>query len=135
MGTVLFGQPPGRNDPSLVCHQEGRIMRTGPFDTVTRHAGAAVSRRTSLLSLGGAAMLAGASASGISVAKKKNKGNTCKDKEKKRCNNDAQACRNTVATYCAIAECDPANALALQACCDTCSVDGFITCQIALTQS
>lgn len=103
-------------------------MRTGPFDTVTRHAGAAVSRRTSLLTLGVAPFAAAATRPDISSAKKKS-GIDCKKKEKQRCTNDAAACRATVtavfcpgrADYCA----------KVLPSCDECTADGFLAGLIA----
>jgi hypothetical protein len=91
---------------------------------------AALSRRASLLTLGGAALAASVTNAGVSEAKKK--GKDCKKKEKQRCSNDAAACINT---FLAVCELTPPECAALQACCDECSSDGVLTCLLAASAS
>jgi hypothetical protein len=107
-------------------------MSTSAFETLTRQAADAVSRRSSLLTLGGAAVAAGVTNTGVSDAKKK-KGKDCKKKEKQRCNNDAAACKATIQPLCDPG--DPASCLEAQACCEECSADGFLTCLLAASAS
>jgi hypothetical protein len=107
-------------------------MSMSAFDAFTREAAAGVSRRGSLLTLGGAALAAGVTNAGVSEAKKK-KGKVCKKKEKQRCNNDAAACKTTLQPLCDPG--DPAACLQAQACCEECSADGILTCLLAATAS
>jgi hypothetical protein len=104
----------------------GAFMNSQALETATRRAAAAVSRRSSFLTLGGAALAATMARPDIGEAKKK--GKNCKKKEKQRCNNDTDACISTLTTACmgdatCIAELTP--------CCETCSANGFLTCFIA----
>jgi hypothetical protein len=103
-------------------------MITQAFESVTRQAAAAVSRRTSLLTLGGAALAASIATPDVSEAKK---GKDCKKKEKQRCSKDAAACKTTVIDVC---EDEAACLAALTPCCDECSANGFFTCFIAANQ-
>ncbi|MDQ2652254.1 MAG: hypothetical protein M3Z20_04330 [Chloroflexota bacterium] len=103
-------------------------MNTQTFDAVTRRAAEGISRRRSLLTLGGAAAAATIARPSASEAKKK-KGKNCKKKEKQRCNKDAAACKTTILVLCDPA--DPATCTMLQNCCDGCSASTFITCLIA----
>jgi hypothetical protein len=107
-------------------------MSTSAFDAVTRTAAAGVSRRRSLLTLGGAALAAGVTNAGVSEAKKK-KGKDCKKKEKQRCTNDAAACKTSIQPLCDPG--DPAGCLQAQACCEECSADGFLTCLLIASAS
>ena len=103
-------------------------MSIKAFVTVTHRPVEGISRRRSLLTLGGAAVGVTLARPAVSEAKKKG---TCKKKEQQRCNIDAAACRVTV-----LAEClppDSAQCIALQDCCDTCSANGFMTCLSAIT--
>lgn len=104
-------------------------MNMHAFDAVSRCAAEGISRRRSLLTLGGAAVAATIARPSASDAKKK--GNKCKKKEQQRCKNDAAACKTTV-----LALCDPPGTpecIVLQNCCDSCSASGFITCLAAAT--
>jgi hypothetical protein len=102
-------------------------MSAEAFQTMTQRAAAAVSRRASLLSLGGAAVAATLAAPSVGEAKKKS-GNKCKKKEKNRCNNDTDACEATLTTACMG---DTDCITLLTPCCETCSANGFLTCFIA----
>jgi hypothetical protein len=105
------------------------MMSTQMFDTVTRRV-AGLSRRRSLLSLGGAALAATVTSPRLSAAKKKNKkGADCKQKEKQRCSKDAAACKATITPLCSPD--NPAACLAVQACCEECSANGLVTCFLA----
>ena len=98
-------------------------MSIKAFDTVTHRALEGISRRRSLLTLGGAAVGVTIAKPTIGEAKKKG---TFKKKEQQRCSNDAAACRATVLVVCQPPDSD--RCLALQDCCDTCSANGFATC-------
>jgi hypothetical protein len=100
-------------------------MSAHTVDTVARHAAAAITRRHSLLTLGGAALAAAVARPTFSEAKKKVR-KDCQKKEKQRCGKDTAACLNTVAVVCGTPDC-----VALQACCATCSANGFLACFLA----
>lgn len=97
--------------------------------TMRTQAFAAVTRRTSLLTLGGAGLAASLAMPQLGDAKKK-KGKDCKKKEKQRCSSDAAACKQTVAIACQ----DPAGCFEESLCCEECSASGFLTCLIAASQ-
>jgi hypothetical protein len=101
-------------------------MRTQAFDAITRRAATGVSRRGSLLTLGGAALAATLAGPQLGVAKKK-KGKDCKKKEKQRCNNDIAACRSTVLINCE----EPDGCPEALLCCEDCSASGLLACIIA----
>lgn len=98
-------------------------MSKHAVDTVARHAAVAISRRRSLRTLGGAALAAAMANPAASEAKKKVR-KDCQKKEKQRCNKDAAACRNTLLATCG----GTPDCVALQACCTTCSANGFLSC-------
>lgn len=118
-------------------------MTTPTIDALALHA-ARLSRRRSLLTLGGAAMaLTAAAAVEPGYARKKNKnknkngrkgkGANCQKLEEERCANDTAACKATLQPLCNednVAEC-----LAIQACCEQCSAGGFLTCLLAAQQA
>jgi hypothetical protein len=107
-------------------------MSMRAFESVTRQAAAAVSRRASLVTLGGAALAAVATKPGVSEAKKKKSGNASKKKAKQRCSRDAAVCKAELPAACnGIAEC----VALLTPCCETCSAGGFVTCLVAAQQS
>jgi hypothetical protein len=110
--------------------QEGKSMNSRAFETLTRRTAEGISRRSSLLTLGGAALAATMATPDVGQAKKNKKksGDKCKDKEKKRCNNDAADCKDTIQPLCDPA--DPGTCLILQNCCDECSANGFLECLI-----
>jgi hypothetical protein len=98
---------------------------------MARDAVESASRRISLLTLGAAVLAAGAAANaGVTEAKKK--GKKCGQKEKQRCSNDAESCKASLVPTCQ--QVDPERCIALQACCDQCSANGFLTCVAALNQ-
>ena len=100
-------------------------MISTTFDAVARRAAESVSRRASLLTLGGAALAATAAAPGVSLAKKGKKcGKKTKKQEQKRCKRDAAACRKAI--QCEGEE--PSPCIRLRACCETCSAGGFAEC-------
>jgi hypothetical protein len=102
-------------------------MGTETFEALAQGVATVASRRSSLLTLGGAALAAAASQSGIGEAKKKS-GNKCKKKEKNRCNNDAAAC---IATAQATGTCDATCIAQITPCCETCSANDFLVCLLA----
>jgi hypothetical protein len=102
-------------------------MNSQVLESVTRRAAAAVSRRSSLVTLGGTALAASLAMPGVSEAKKK-KGKDCKKKEKQRCSNDTADC---IATLQATPSCDATCVALLTPCCETCSANGFLTCFLA----
>jgi hypothetical protein len=105
-------------------------MSSPAFETITRLA-AAARERGSLRALGGTTLAETATTAGVSAAKKKKKkGKDCKKKEKQRCNNDAAACKPTLAAICGLT---PAECFAAQLCCNECSADRFLTCLLAVT--
>jgi hypothetical protein len=111
-------------------------MRTWNFAPFTRRPAEGVSRRTSLLTIGGAALAATSAVAamahpGVSAAKKKSS-DKCKKNEQQRCANDAAACRSTQLAYC---EGNTDCAALLNPCCDACSVNGFFTCYIEVLTS
>ena len=105
-------------------------MNTYALDTISRRAAEAISRRRSLLAVTGAAL-------GVTMARPLSSeakgGNSCKKKAKKQCANDATACKTSV-----LALCDQPGSpqcAGLQACCDSCSAAGFMTCLIQLQEA
>jgi hypothetical protein len=122
-------------------------MTTPAIDALARQA-ARLSRRRSLLTLGGAVLAAttATAVEPVSARKHKNKrnnkkngknggkgnGGDCQKKEQQRCSNDAAACKAAVQPLCNadnIEEC-----LAIQTCCEECSAGGFLTCLLATQQ-
>lgn len=105
-------------------------MSTHRIDGIARTAATRLSRRSSLLTLGGAALAAPLATQRLGEAKKK-KGKDCKKKEKQRCNNDAAACLDTLTLAC---EGDPECVAQFGVCCDACSASGFLACFVAASQ-
>jgi hypothetical protein len=104
-------------------------MNSTAFDILTRFMAEGISRRSSLRTLGGAALAATMASPDVGAAKKKKKnGDKGKDKEKKRCSKDAAACKDTIQPLCDPA--DPATCLIIQNCCEECSANGFLECLI-----
>ena len=101
-------------------------MKSQAFADLTRQAAAAISRRGSLAALSGAALAAAATRPDVSEAKKG--GQSCGKKQKKKCKNDAAACKNTLIGGC---QGDQECIATLTPCCETCSANGFLTCFIA----
>jgi hypothetical protein len=116
---------------AAVCRFGGRFavrrrtsMNAQTFESLTRRA-AAVSRRASLATLGGAAMTAASSR--VSEAKKG--GQSCGKKQKKKCNQNKSDCTAEVVVACnGSSDC----VTALTPCCDECFSAGFLTCFAAL---
>jgi hypothetical protein len=100
-------------------------MTSEAFESLTRRAAAAISRRGSLAVLGGTA-LAAASRPEVSDAKKG--GQSRGKKQKKKCKNDAAACKNTLIVGC---QGDQECITTLTPCRDTCRENGFLTCLLA----
>ena len=101
-------------------------MNSQAFETRTREVGGAVSRRTSLLTLGGAALTAVAHPSVSAAKNKKNKsGGTCKKKLTQRCNLNKTQCTSTVTTFC---NGDASCIAKLTPCCDECFSNEFLVC-------
>jgi hypothetical protein len=103
-------------------------MRTWTLSPFTRQAAEAVSRRASLATLGGASLAAVRPDISAAENKKKKSGSDCKKKEKQRCANEAATCKPSVLANC---ELEPVQCLAVAACCDECSANGYWTCVLA----
>jgi hypothetical protein len=73
-------------------------MNANAFDAFTRRTAAAVSRRKSLLTIGGAALGATVAAPFLAEADLKKK--ECKKKCKKKCKNQVEQCENEVRQLC-----------------------------------
>jgi hypothetical protein len=96
-------------------------------DRLFQRATAAVTRRSSLRALGGAALAATTVALPDRVAaRKKRKGKTCQDRERQRCANDADACKATALGNCPVqGTCGYA-----LICCEECTATGFYRCAL-----
>lgn len=99
------------------------------IDAIARRAANSTSRRASLLALGGAGLAATAARPSVTSAAKA--GKKCKKKAKKKCKRDIAACRATLEEHCANIG-NPAGCLLAQACCDSCSANGYVTCTLAI---
>ena len=96
-------------------------MNSHAFETFSRQAGAALTRRASLLTLGGAALAATVTHPSTSKAS----GSTFKNKLKKRCQRNKTHCINSVHDFCS------GNELCVGSvtpCCDECFSDEFFVC-------
>lgn len=100
------------------------FVKKNTFDAVTREAADAISRRKSMMALGGMA-LAAALAETKSVSGKKKR---AKKQVKKKCKRQVLACRNFFSGFCTgIPECEDE----FFPCCDqlaTCDAGGMLTC-------
>lgn len=87
-----------------------------------------LSRRRSLLLLGGAVATTLTVAEPVAARKnrRQRKGADCQKRERQRCSNDAGACKASVLPLCS--PLNPDGCLTIQACCEACSADGFLTC-------
>jgi hypothetical protein len=89
------------------------------FDTLTRQARGVVTRRGSLLTLGGAALAATMANPGVSVAS----GGGFRKKLKRRCDQNKTKCVSSMNAFCnEVEEC----IAALAPCCDECFSNPFI---------
>jgi hypothetical protein len=104
-------------------------MRTQVLDIITRRAARQVTRRHSLLTLGGAALAATAIAQPERASARKKKGKNCGKKEQQRCANDTEACRLTVLLNCG----QPGGCGDAARCCEACTATGFATCALTAT--
>jgi hypothetical protein len=103
-------------------------MNTEAIESLTRRAADAVSRRASLVTLGGAALAAAvATKPGVSEAKKG--GQSCGKKQKKKCKNVEATCNTNGIALCAG---DPTCLSQIQLCCQQCFSDGFLQCLASL---
>lgn len=96
-------------------------MTNTTFDTFTRQAATQVSRRRSLMTLGGAG-LAAALGGPLAVEAKKNSGKKAKKKAKKKCQQQVQQCESALAQV---------GAPEFAFCCQflgTCNATQFIQC-------
>lgn len=96
------------------------------FKTITREA-SALSRRRSLMALGGAGLLAAVAGHAPAEAGRKRKKR--KDKNKKRCKREKRKCRSHVEDFCA--QFDLAGQVCLDGllpCCDTCKTGKGVIC-------
>ncbi len=102
------------------------------FDTVTRNAATAVSRRTSLLSIGGAALTAATTGPALARPGKSRKS------PYKQCKKQTAQCRAAIADYCApLTEPQICEAF-LGNCCETlaqCDAGLTITCLLTIMSS
>jgi hypothetical protein len=90
------------------------------FDTITRQARSVVTRRASLLTLGGAALAATVANPGAAAAD-----GGFKKKLKKRCNQNKTNCVNSMDAFCnGVEEC----IASLTPCCGECFSNPFIIC-------
>ncbi|MFN8662325.1 MAG: hypothetical protein U0075_10565 [Thermomicrobiales bacterium] len=100
---------------------------------------ARLSRRRSLLTLGGT-VIASVAATGVEpgLARKNRqkdrsgKGADCQKKEQQRCTNDVAACKATVQPLCNADNAE--ECLAIQTCCEECAAAGFLACLLAAQQ-
>jgi hypothetical protein len=101
-------------------------MSEQTFDRFTRQAAVAISRRNSLLALGGATLATGLARSSASAAKDndKKKAKKAKKKFKKQCNQKKDQCRTLLLGL-------PGGAAALF-CCDSCFSDDFLSCLFSI---
>jgi hypothetical protein len=100
------------------------------FDAVSRRAAESISRRRSLLTLGGAALGATLATPSASEAKKRL---SCKEKEQRRCKRDADACKAYIDEFCAP---NPApECTIVKPCCENCSAAGFFDCVLHTSPS
>jgi hypothetical protein len=91
------------------------------FDTLTRQARGVVTRRGSLLTLGGAALAPTMANPGVSVAS----GGGFRKKLKRRCDQNKTKCVSSMHAFCnEVEEC----IAALAPCCDECFGNPFIIC-------
>ena len=98
-------------------------MTTTTFDTFTRQAATQVSRRRSLMTLGGAG-LAAALGGPLAVEAKKNKSKKAKNKAKKKCQQQVPQCESALAQV-------GGNGPQLAFCCQflgSCNATQFIQC-------
>lgn len=104
-------------------------MSEQPFGALTRQTAAAISRRRSLLALGGAgAALAALASPAVSAAK-----NTKKDPNKK-CKQQAARCKSSWEEICEELNCEPAGLADLLECCaflKTCAIAEYNPCVLA----
>lgn len=92
------------------------------FDALSRGA-AAMSRRSSLFTLGGAGLAAALGGAAPTAAKKK------KNKNKKKCNQEKSQCQEDVKEFCAQFDTSaPQCEAALLPCCATCNVATGVIC-------
>lgn len=101
-------------------------MSTDAFVVATRHAAEAVSRRSSLLTLGAAALAAGL-APPLGVAARK----SAAKKARKKCQRQSEQCRTFYQELCEENDCDEeAVEDILQCCADfkTCNAAAFLDC-------
>jgi hypothetical protein len=111
--------------PFPLYKRKEELMSEHAFDTFSREAAAVLSRRKSLLTLGGAALAAGLAGS-VGVEAKQNPVKKAKQKNKKKCNRASQEC---FAIAQAIAGAQPEAV----ACCENCFAADFLTCILAVT--
>ncbi len=116
-------------------------MTTPAIDALA-HRAARLSRRRSLLTLGGAVFAATAAAAvepGSANKRKKNgrkgSGADCQTQEQQRCGNDATECKATVQILCTVEDVGVQQCLAIRECCEECSAGGFLTCFRAAQQA
>jgi hypothetical protein len=93
-------------------------MSEPTFDAFTRRAAAAVSRRSSLATFGGAALAASLLAPTVNAAQ--NKAKKAKKKARKKCRNQQGQCETSVQAFCNL----PPNATAVA----SVSAEGMPTC-------
>jgi hypothetical protein len=115
-------------DRDRAIRVEENSMSEHTFDTFTRQAAAAVSRRTSLAALGAAALVTGVASSPTIAAKDndkdKKKAKKIKKKFKKQCNQQKDQCRSILIG---------AGAAEALICCESCFSNDVLSCLISLS--
>lgn len=107
-------------------------MNNHHFDTVARDAAAAVSRRTSLLTIGGAALAA------VMARPASAKGGKSRNTSLKRCKKQTGQCLAAVAEYCAPLELPQVCEAFLGPCCETlaqCDAGRTVACLLSIAAS
>jgi hypothetical protein len=110
-------------------------MHAQTFDTLTRQTASSVSRRRSLLALGGAAVAGALAAPMLALASKDSK--KAKKKKKKKCNGQIGQCEDFFTDLCANpdAECEPDELAAARFCCSqlkNCKAGEAVSCFFSL---
>lgn len=109
----------------FVILEDGETMNSDALNSLARKTGAALTRRASFLTLGGAAMAATIAHPGVAAASD----SAFKRRLKKRCSQNRTRCTETVKTFCDNSE-DCIGVVT--PCCDKCFSSGFFTCFLAI---
>jgi hypothetical protein len=104
-------------------------MSESAFDAFTRSTAEALSRRHSLMAMGGAALAAGLTGA-VGTEAKQSAAKKVKKKNKKKCNQVRESCRNVVLANVEGGS-DPEIVQAFLACCENCFAPDLLTCLLA----